>query len=348
MANCNTTKTPVDTESKLGSDGDPISDPTLYRSLAGGLQYLTFTHPDISYAVQQVCLYMHDPREPYLAALKRVLRYVRGILDFGLQLYASITGSLVAYTDADWTAKRQHTLSRSSAEAEYRGVSNVVAETAWLRNLLRELHTPLLSATLVYCDNVSAIYMTTNPVQHQRTKHIEVDIHFICDMVACGQWKSTGVFPGLIEHFKKSHQKNEKWFKEIYETRYNRMLKLRASQEGLEVRMTDDEIMDKVLGTNRGFKLGRGRKLPNNASSSSVRSYPAPPPPASQATLTKFVEKFVGAHNEQMKDILSQLADKNIELRLPVPLDPNKFMDDSSDEYDEGDALEDVFDAGEE
>ncbi|GJR96462.1 ribonuclease H-like domain-containing protein [Tanacetum coccineum] len=143
MANCNPTRTPVDTESKLGSDGDPISDPTLYRSLAGGLQYLTFTRPDISYAVQQVCLHMHDPREPHLAALKRVLRYVRGTLDFGLQLYASITGSLVAYTDADWagcpttrwstsgycvflgdnllswSAKRQHTLSRLSVKAEY-------------------------------------------------------------------------------------------------------------------------------------------------------------------------------------------------------------------------------------
>nr|GEU79576.1 ribonuclease H-like domain-containing protein [Tanacetum cinerariifolium] len=82
--------------------------------------------------------------------------------------------------------KRQHTLSRSSVEAEYKGVANVVAEIAWLRNLLKELHTPLLFATLVYCDNVSAIYMTTNPVQHQRTKHIEIDIHFVRDMVARG------------------------------------------------------------------------------------------------------------------------------------------------------------------
>nr|GEY05525.1 ribonuclease H-like domain-containing protein [Tanacetum cinerariifolium] len=84
------------------------------------------------------------------------------------------------------SSKRQHTLSRSSAEAEYRSVANVVAETAWLRNLLRELHSPLSTATLVYCDNVSAIYMSTNPVQHQRTKHIEIDIHFVCDMVTVG------------------------------------------------------------------------------------------------------------------------------------------------------------------
>nr|GEW86861.1 ribonuclease H-like domain-containing protein [Tanacetum cinerariifolium] len=110
-----------------------------------------------------------------LQPLKRILRYVRGTLDFRLQLYASII------------AKRQHTLSRSSAEAEYRGVANVVAETAWLRNLLRELHTPLLSVTLVYCDNVSAIYMIANPVKHQRTKHIEIDIHFVRDVVARGQ-----------------------------------------------------------------------------------------------------------------------------------------------------------------
>ncbi|GJS41256.1 ribonuclease H-like domain-containing protein [Tanacetum coccineum] len=61
MSNCNSTRTPVDTESKLGSDGDPVSDSTLYRSLAGGLQYLTFTRPDISYVVQQICLHIHDP-----------------------------------------------------------------------------------------------------------------------------------------------------------------------------------------------------------------------------------------------------------------------------------------------
>nr|GEV19921.1 ribonuclease H-like domain-containing protein [Tanacetum cinerariifolium] len=107
--------TPVDTESKLGSDDDPVNDPTLYRSLAGALQYLT------------------------------MLR------------------------------------------AEYRGVANVVVETAWIRNLLRELHALLFTATLVYCDNVSVVYMSTNPVQHQRTKNIEIDIYFVCDFVASGQ-----------------------------------------------------------------------------------------------------------------------------------------------------------------
>ncbi|GJY45676.1 ribonuclease H-like domain-containing protein [Tanacetum coccineum] len=116
MVNCNLSRTHVDIESKLGDDGDPVSDPTLYRSLAGSLQYLTFTRPDISYAVLHVCFYMHDLREPYFSALKRILRYVRGTLDHGLQ--------------------------------EYRGVANAIAETCWLRNLLlvagqiRVLHVP--------------------------------------------------------------------------------------------------------------------------------------------------------------------------------------------------------------
>ncbi|GKE47686.1 ribonuclease H-like domain-containing protein, partial [Tanacetum coccineum] len=102
MVGCNSSRTPVDIESKLGDDGDPVSYPTLYRSLAGSLQYLTFTRLDISYAVQQVCLHMHDPREPHFLALKRILRYVRSTLDYGLQLYSSSVTSLVTYSDADW------------------------------------------------------------------------------------------------------------------------------------------------------------------------------------------------------------------------------------------------------
>nr|GFA60849.1 ribonuclease H-like domain-containing protein [Tanacetum cinerariifolium] len=84
-------------------------------------------------------------------------------------------------------SKRQPTLSRSSVEAEYRGVANAVAETCWIRNLLRELHTPLSSATIVYCDNVSVVYLSSTPVQHQCTKHIEIEIHFVWDLVATGQ-----------------------------------------------------------------------------------------------------------------------------------------------------------------
>jgi hypothetical protein len=78
-----------------------------------------------------------------------------------------------------WFSKRQNTVSRSNAEAEYCAVANGVAEATWLCQLLLELHAPLRRATLVYCDNISAVYMSSNPVQHQRTKHIEIDLHFV-------------------------------------------------------------------------------------------------------------------------------------------------------------------------
>ncbi|GJU29832.1 ribonuclease H-like domain-containing protein [Tanacetum coccineum] len=174
------TRTTSDTKKKLGPEGSPATDPTLYCSLAGALQYLTFTRLDLSYAVQQLCLYMHDPREPHLNDMKHVLRCPA--------TRRSTSGYCVFLGDnlLTWSSKRQDTLSRSSAEAEYRGVANAVTETSWIRNLLRELHTLLFTATLVYCDNVSAVYMSANPVQHQPTKHIEVDIHFVRDKVVAG------------------------------------------------------------------------------------------------------------------------------------------------------------------
>ena len=85
-----------------------------------------------------------------------------------------------------WSSKRQITVSRSSVEAGYRVVENGVAEASWLRQLLQELHAPLRRATLVYCDNISAVYMSSNPVQHQRTKHIEIDLHLVRERVVVG------------------------------------------------------------------------------------------------------------------------------------------------------------------
>nr|GEZ66558.1 ribonuclease H-like domain-containing protein [Tanacetum cinerariifolium] len=120
----------VNTKSRLGVDGDLVSDPMLYQSLAGALRYLTFTRPNISYAVQQVCLYMHGPREPLLVALKRILRYAgcpvthRSTLNYCVFLGDNLLA---------WSAKRQVTVSRSSVEAKYRCVANVVAKNAWFQ-----------------------------------------------------------------------------------------------------------------------------------------------------------------------------------------------------------------------
>jgi hypothetical protein len=102
VCRCHPTATPVDARCKLSAtDGAPVSDPTEYRSLAGALQYLTLTRPEIAYAVQQVCLFMHDPREPHLALVKRILRYIKGTLHIGLHIGTAPVDSLTAYSDAD-------------------------------------------------------------------------------------------------------------------------------------------------------------------------------------------------------------------------------------------------------
>nr|CAE04695.1 OSJNBb0015D13.14 [Oryza sativa Japonica Group] len=160
MSECHPTATPVDARAKLSaSDGAPVKDPTEYRSLAGTLQYLTLTRPELAYAV-----HCPDSRR-------------------------STSGYYVFLGDnpISWSSKRQTTVSRSSAEAEYRAVAHAVAECCWLRQLLQELHAPIASATVVYGDNVSAVYMTANPVHHRRTKHIEIDIHFVREKVALRQ-----------------------------------------------------------------------------------------------------------------------------------------------------------------
>jgi hypothetical protein len=117
----------------------------------------------------------------------------------------SVLKELVVYSDANpthasplqatqssWVTISSHshpsarTVSRSSAKTEYRVVANAVTEASWLCQLLTELQSPLRHASVVLCDNISAIYMASNPVQHQRTKHIEIDLHFAREHVACG------------------------------------------------------------------------------------------------------------------------------------------------------------------
>jgi hypothetical protein len=130
-------------------------------------------------------------------AMKRILSYLCGTPDFDLVVYAArlaptwlptptSTGlaarSLIAPRRAmpcSSSAKRQAVASRSSVEAEYHVVANGVARATWLCQLLHELQAPSSRCTLVYCDNINAVYLSTNLVQHQRTKHVEIDLHFV-------------------------------------------------------------------------------------------------------------------------------------------------------------------------
>jgi hypothetical protein len=149
--------------------------------------------------------------------LKRILRYIKGTAHLGVQLRAITSPTITAYSDADWagcpdtrrstsgyciflgssliswSSKRQTTVSRSSAEAEYRAIANAVSECSWLRHLLGELLCTVPSATVAFCDNISSVYMSKNPVHHRRTKHIELDIHFVREKVAIGELRVTHV-----------------------------------------------------------------------------------------------------------------------------------------------------------
>ena len=189
-------------------DGDPLPDPSNYRSMVGGLQYLTLSRPDISFAVNQVCQFMHNPRTSHLQVVKRIFRYIKGTLEQGLIFHKSNDFTLRSFSDADWagsvddrrsttgscmflgpnlltwTAKKQSTVSRSSTEAEYRALANTAAEIRWFGYLFRELGIPLRSAPCIYVDNISAIYMAANPIFHARTRHIEIDYHFVRELVA--------------------------------------------------------------------------------------------------------------------------------------------------------------------
>jgi hypothetical protein len=144
-------------------------------------------------------------------AMKRILRYLQGTLDYVLLLCHLSSSNLIIYTDANWascsdtrrstsvyavflrdnlvswSAKRQIIVSHSSAEVEYHVVTNGVAEATWLRQLLHKLQTPPSWCTLVYCDNINVVYLSTNPIQHQRTKHVEIDLYFVREKVAISQ-----------------------------------------------------------------------------------------------------------------------------------------------------------------
>jgi hypothetical protein len=165
-------------------------------------------HCKINFSIVEICLHMQDSRESHLTVMKCTLRYLQSTLDYSFLLRRSAASKLTVYTDADWvgcsatrrstsgymmflganlvswSSKRQNVVSCSSADVEYRIVANGVVEAYWLRQLRQELHVPLTMSTLIYCDNVSAIYLSTNPIQHQHMKHVEIDLHFVWEHVA--------------------------------------------------------------------------------------------------------------------------------------------------------------------
>ncbi|GKV19435.1 hypothetical protein SLEP1_g29696 [Rubroshorea leprosula] len=166
MLDCKLVVTPMAPKAKLFSiDSPAYSDPAFYRSIVGALQYLNLYTPKYCF-----CCW---PDVDWVGCVA-TRRSISGYCLF-------LGNSLIS-----WSSKKQNTVTRSSAEAEYRAIANAVAKVLWVRQLLSELHVFLHSPLMVYCDNISAIYLSLNLVQHQQTKHIEIDIHFVRERVASG------------------------------------------------------------------------------------------------------------------------------------------------------------------
>ena len=215
MEECNPVSTPMETGAHFVKrwPDEPVFDKQLYQQAVGCLTYASVTtRPDISSAIGILSQFMSDPSIQHWRGIKRILRYIKGTLNYGLQFSDSKT-QLIGFADADWagdldtrcstsgyvfqvgnatvswSSKRQKTVARSSTEAEYVALSNSAQEAIWLRRLLADLSMSIEipSPTLIYEDNNGAIELSRNPKSHNRTKHIDIAYHFVRERVNSGE-----------------------------------------------------------------------------------------------------------------------------------------------------------------
>ncbi|GKA86459.1 retrovirus-related pol polyprotein from transposon TNT 1-94 [Tanacetum coccineum] len=154
----------------LADVGTPLPDPKVYRRFIGKLIYLTITKPDICYTMQLLSQFMQNPTSVHMQAVKHLFRYL-----------------LNSHGQVSWKSKKQVVVSRSSAEAEYRAMALTCCEVIWLVSLLKDLGLKHLGPVDLKCDNKAALYIAANPVFHARTKHIEIDCHYVRDQIKRGE-----------------------------------------------------------------------------------------------------------------------------------------------------------------
>ncbi|KAL0360589.1 UNVERIFIED_CONTAM: Retrovirus-related Pol polyprotein from transposon RE1 [Sesamum radiatum] len=206
LSNAKAATTPLPPVIKFSTTAEnQLLNPESYRRLIGRLLYLSFSRPDISHATQQLSQYMQTPCQQHWNATLHLVKYLKGTPCIGLFFPAEANFSLKAYSDADWAAcvdtrrsltgyfiflgsaliswktKKQSTVSRSTAEAEYRSMGTTVCELTWIFNLLQDLNITIPTPIPFLCDNRAALHIVANPVFHERTKHLEIDCHLIRD-----------------------------------------------------------------------------------------------------------------------------------------------------------------------
>ncbi|KAL2238072.1 uncharacterized protein LOC110012186 [Sesamum indicum] len=213
--------TPLPSGLKLCSDaGTLLQTPDSFRRLVGRLLYLSFTRPDISHAVQQLSQYLNHPCDVHWNAALHVVKYLKGCPSLGLFLPTANSLILQGYCDADWAScsdsrrsltgfciflgsaliswktKKQSTVSRSTAEAEYRSLAATVCELRWVSYLLSDFGVHLVLPISLFCDNKAALHILANPVFHERTKHIKIDCHLVRNA-----YKDGFIAPELVRSF---------------------------------------------------------------------------------------------------------------------------------------------------
>ena len=221
FSGCKPSSIPMEPNQKLSQDdGTLLTDAKQYRRLLGRLQYLTFTRPDICFAVGKQAQYSAAPTDVHLQAVHKILRYLKGTIGLGLFYSTETNFDLRGYSDSDWNgcpdsrrsvtgyamfvgdslvswkSKKQDTVSCSSAEAEYRAMCMATKEMIWVVKVLTDLRLPFQLPTYLYCDNTVALHIASNPVFHERTKHIENDCHKVREKMKDGFLKTMYVRTG--------------------------------------------------------------------------------------------------------------------------------------------------------
>jgi hypothetical protein len=211
MAGCNAVYNPIVPGFKLVTDSAGMAiNSTQYMQMVGSQMYLTSIRPDIIFVVNLLSRYLAHPTELHIQAVKRVLRYIKGTLSYGIFYKQSGNVELLAYTDSDyagdledrkstssflfvlssgavsWSLKKQPVITLSTTEAEFITAASCACQVVWLRRMLEKLDHTSAGTTIIYCDNSSTIKLFKNHVMHGRSKHIDVCFHFLRDLTRDG------------------------------------------------------------------------------------------------------------------------------------------------------------------
>ena len=207
MDKCNPVHNPMVPRFKLTKNGEGMRiDSTFYKKIVGSLMYLTATQSDVMFVVSLISRFMDCPTELHLQLAKRLLRYLKGTIDFGVFYKKEGNEELIGYTDSDyardlddrkstssyvfmlglgalsWSSNKQPMVSLSTTEAEFIATTSCVCQAIWLRRILEGFSHAQHDSTTVYCDNSSTFKLSKNLVMHGRCKHIDVCFHFLREL----------------------------------------------------------------------------------------------------------------------------------------------------------------------